>query len=406
VILPVSSCSVAAMKLAFVALSALAGTDAAKVSARSSMLPRGKSGLMEVDSDKDPSLPSFYHSSQEIHDELQALSETCQGMTLSSDSQTNFLGDRAITIDTVKIRAEGEQPRNKVFILFGEHARELISAESGLHFVRKLCSGDARAQKALQNNEFMMVINGNPESRRKVEKGDWCVRMNPNNVDLNRNWDEHWEESPDMDDTNSGTRPFSEPETQIFKRLVSDYKPTTFLTIHSGTLGMYMPWAFDMEHLADRNQKEMMQILTEVDKDHCECPFGAAGKEVGYSCPGTCLDYVFDKLKTPYAFAYEIYVGQGRQELKDRWNEKMKSPEVAYVQANSHLAESHFKDIFEDYPSSFVQVNATHGSEQLMSWNCFALYNPGTEDEYQQTVENWALAYLDTADKVAEKIAM
>jgi len=41
-----------------------------------------------------------------------------------------------------------------------------------------------------------------------------------------------------------------------------------------------------------------------------------------------------------------------------------------------------------------------------MSWNCFALYNPGTEDEYQQTVENWALAYLDTADKVAEKIAM
>jgi len=306
----------------------------------------------------------------------------------------------------VKIRAEGAQPRNKVFLLFGEHARELISAESGLHFVRKLCSGDARAQKALQNNEFMMVINGNPESRRKVEKGDWCVRMNPNNVDLNRNWDEHWDGNSALEDTNSGAQAFSELETQIFKKLVTDYKPTTFLTIHSGTLGMYMPWAFDMEHLADRNQKEMMQILTEVDKDHCECPFGAAGKEVGYSCPGTCLDYVFDKLKTPYAFAYEIYVGQGRQELKDRWNEKMKSPEVAYVQANSHLAESHFKDIFEDYPSSFVQVNATHGSEQLMSWNCFALYNPGTEDEYQQTVENWALAYLDTADKVAEKIAM
>ena len=24
-------------------------------------------------------------------------------------------------------------------------------------------------------------------------QGDWCRRVNPNGVDLNRNWDEHWE---------------------------------------------------------------------------------------------------------------------------------------------------------------------------------------------------------------------
>jgi len=34
---------------------------------------------------------------------------------------------------------------------------------------------------------------------------------------------------------------------------------------------------------------------------------GAAGKEVGYLCPGTCLDYAYDKVNVPYSFAWEIY---------------------------------------------------------------------------------------------------
>ena len=35
-------------------------------------------------------------------------------------------------------------------------------------------------------------MNGNPKSRRKVENGDFCLRVNENGVDLNRNWDEKW----------------------------------------------------------------------------------------------------------------------------------------------------------------------------------------------------------------------
>jgi len=34
---------------------------------------------------------------------------------------------------------------------------------------------------------------------------------------------------------------------------------------------------------------------------------GAAGKQVGYLCPGTCLDYIYDKLGAKYSFAFEIY---------------------------------------------------------------------------------------------------
>merc|ERR1719321_2380839 len=169
-----------------------------------------------------------------------------------------------VDIDVVTVRKPTAKPANKVFILFGEHSRELISPESGLYFIKALCNDmPLKAETApgllelnsaadvLEDSEFQMVLNANPRSRRKVEAGEFCLRTNPEGVDLNRNWDEHYEhEAATFGATsNPGPNPFSEPETRIFKKLVTDYRPTTFLTIHSGTRGMYMPWAFDMQHL-------------------------------------------------------------------------------------------------------------------------------------------------------------
>jgi hypothetical protein len=388
-------------------LAAVLARLATAAKTKSSLKPRFLSEGLDLASERSSDLPSFYHTTEEIHDELKELAGSCPGMSLRSASKTSLVGGRSIELDVVSIKAKDEEPKNKFFVLFGEHARELISAESGLHFVKTLCSGSARAREGLRNSEFMIVVNANPDSRKTVEKGDWCVRMNPNGVDLNRNWDEHWQESISMGaDTSPGAAPFSEPETQILKELVTEYGPTSFLTIHSGTLGMYMPWAFDMKHLASRNQPQMMEILKKVDEAHCECPYGAAGKEVGYSCPGTCLDWVFDKLKTPYSFAYEIYVGGGREDLKARWQNKINSETGSYLQAHSHLANDHFKDLFDDFPSSFIQLNTTNSKEERKSdMECFGLFNPPTKDEFEETVENWAMAYLDTGNEVAKRLA-
>merc|ERR1719217_1819002 len=146
--------------------------------------------------------------------------------------------DGSVNIDVVSVKAPGTSPINKNFLLFGEHARELISPESGLHFIKTLCGETdlkEKAERVLKDSEFQIVVNGNPHSRKKVEQGDFCLRVNENGVDLNRNWDEKWETSPVMNpqDTNPGPAPFSEPETQVFKRLVTEYNPTTFLTVHS-----------------------------------------------------------------------------------------------------------------------------------------------------------------------------
>jgi hypothetical protein len=349
-------------------------------------------------------LHPYYHSTQGIHDEVTRLAQSCPGMTLESRDANGR------NIDVITIKAPNSNPVNKNFMLFGEHARELISPESGLHFIKNLCgeAGDKdRAQKILQDSEFQIIINGNPDSRQKVEQGDFCLRVNENGVDLNRNWDEEWKPEAVFDtvDTNPGPSAFSEAETQVFKDLVSNYKPSNFLTIHSGTKGMYMPWAFDMHHLADRNQAAMMDILKKLDAKHCECPFGAAGKEVGYSCPGTCLDWVYDKLQTPYAFAFEIYANPNENEdLKERWNEKMQDSKASFLQTDSHLGHEHFKDLFRKQPSDFVQVKAETKHLGMSQDDCFNNFNPDSQELYSETVENWSAAYLDMAEMVATNL--
>eukprot|EP00746_Dinoflagellata_sp_MGD_P090670 gnl/MRDRNA2_/MRDRNA2_35827_c0_seq1.p1 gnl/MRDRNA2_/MRDRNA2_35827_c0~~gnl/MRDRNA2_/MRDRNA2_35827_c0_seq1.p1 ORF type:complete len:428 (+),score=77.20 gnl/MRDRNA2_/MRDRNA2_35827_c0_seq1:93-1376(+) len=358
----------------------------------------------------------FYHTTDEIHAELVDLSARCPSMTLNSHtlaSKTNNSNDQA-SIDVVTIKKPEAKPVNKNFFLFGEHARELISPESGLHLIKALCGEGPLSNKAkdvLQDSEFQIIVNGNPRSRAHVEKGDFCLRVDENGVDLNRNWDEEWAPVAEFAsvDTNPGPTAFSEPETQLFKKMVSEYQPTNFLTIHSGTRGMYMPWAYDMHHLAKRNQPEMMQILKTLDSQYCECPFGAAGKEVGYSCPGTCLDWVYDKLKTPYSFAFEIYIGPEYDAgLKERFEDKIKNGFGAFYQMNSHLAHKHFHEVFAANPSNFVQLRENTQREQNMlrmdATDCFARFNPDTKERYEKTVDNWVNVYLDLAQMVAHNL--
>jgi hypothetical protein len=358
-------------------------------------------------------LHPYYHSTATIAAQLRDLATRCPGMTLHTESQGSLIGHSA-TVDVVTIKGSGAKAVNKNFILMGEHARELIGPETGLELVKALCGETAlaaKAREALVDSEFQIVVNGNPKSRELVEQGNYCLRTNVNGVDLNRNWDENWDPNPNPaspKDTNPGPAPFSEPETQIYKRLVTAYDPTTFLTIHAGTYGMYMPWAFNMVDLADRNQKEMIEVLQDLDKDYCECPYGAAGKEVGYACPGTCLDWVYKVLKTPYAFAFEIYTSpQYAYGLKERWEEKISAAKnsTAYLQSGgANLASDHFKNIFETNPSNFVQRKATEQFyAELHPSECFAIFNPGTEAAFHTTVQNWVASYLDMAKMIAAK---
>eukprot|EP00437_Effrenium_voratum_P041411 CAMPEP_0181460734 /NCGR_PEP_ID=MMETSP1110-20121109/33498_1 /TAXON_ID=174948 /ORGANISM="Symbiodinium sp., Strain CCMP421" /LENGTH=354 /DNA_ID=CAMNT_0023585303 /DNA_START=80 /DNA_END=1141 /DNA_ORIENTATION=- len=315
----------------------------------------------------------FYHTTEELHSEAARLVEACSHPAALYSRRKDY-----VEIQEVRV---GSNATNKVSLLFGEHSRELIGPETALMLLKMLCGEHTEKSslvaKALEDSQFQLILNANPGSRVKVEQGEYCLRANPNGVDLNRNWDEKWDLGSGPD---HGPKPFSEPETQVVRDMIVDFKPTTFLSVHSGTLGLYMPWAYDSEHLAQRNRQAMLSVLQELDAAHCKCPFGAAGKEVGYDCPGTSFDWVYDNLKTPFSFAWEIYANPIEGDsLRARWEEKVAM--VSLLQGAS--GEISLAGLYEGLHSDFM---GTAELDAAKADACFGNFNPGTEADYNQTV--------------------
>mmetsp|Transcript_106902 Transcript_106902/g.190006 ORF Transcript_106902/g.190006 Transcript_106902/m.190006 type:complete len:393 (-) Transcript_106902:121-1299(-) len=343
----------------------------------------------------------YYHTSAEIESETARLLQAC-----GESAKTNSSTANNVTITEVRIKTPGSNPKNRVSIVFGEHSRELISPETGLMLFKMLC-GDIESKKelaveALKSSEFQLVLNANPRSRLKVEEGDYCLRANPAGVDLNRNWDEKWtlNKHAESSDQYPGSAPFSEPETQALKSLITDFRPTTFLSVHSGTLGMYMPWAYDSQHLAVRNRSEMLSVLFQVDGDHCQCPFGAAGLEVGYDCPGTSFDWVYDHLNVPFSFAWEIYANPLQVEsLKQRWTEEKDERGLLLLQEN--LGSEELAKLYKGHHSDFLSL-AQQEAKLTTSDSCFSTFNPGTQKDFEESVDNWATSYLRMATETAK----
>jgi len=69
---------------------------------------------------------------------------------------------------------------------------------------------------------------------------------------------------------------------------------------------MFTPYAYEkLEPIM--NKDNMLKALDGLNKDYCDCKTRPAGLNVGYTSPGTSLDYAYDLLKVPYSYAFEIY---------------------------------------------------------------------------------------------------
>eukprot|EP00916_Digyalum_oweni_P022909 GHVL01037981.1.p1 GENE.GHVL01037981.1~~GHVL01037981.1.p1 ORF type:complete len:350 (+),score=50.58 GHVL01037981.1:126-1175(+) len=320
----------------------------------------------------------FYHSTDQIHQELIELSKKCPHLSVNSQKKKTGPGND-VTLDFVSIKGKSSSPKNRVFFLFGEHARELISSESALDLVKTFCGSNPDqqefAKKALEHSEILITMNANPLSRQRVEKGEYCLRTNEDGVDTNRNWDDHWNGlATNQEEINPGKKPFSEAETQLVKSEIEKFKPTAFLSVHSGTYGMYMPWAYKAEK-AHKNQKSMLQILSTLNDSYCKCSFGAAGEKVGYNSYGTCIDYVYEKLEVPYAFAFEIY---GKPDENKNEKSKKVTKKKEFLVPDNEAKNEQFK--------------------------CFGFFNPSTDEEYKSVISNWTSAYLKLVDLVDQRI--
>ena len=367
-------------------------------------------------------IPDFYHTSAELTKRFHDLAYNggCKGGT------------------TIKIEKHGEMPtlttllfennngkankseKKKAFFLFGEHARELISPETALRMAEDLCmlheETKEEATQLLAHTNLLMVPNANPLGRLSVEKGNTCQRVNENGVDMNRNWDSHWQpdEGAVGSDTYPGKHAFSEPEVRNLKALVDWYKPSLFVTVHSGTLGMYTPYAYstDVPHDDPSDLKNMINIIDKLNPDYCQCPSGPAGKEVGYLCPGTCLDYAYDNAKTKYSFAFEIFASDAdkiHQQYKESRREALlEVGTLRYGEHDHHHDHDHSlghqpnhnnqdKHVSVPEYSCFLQTAEESSSslvDALTPEECVGYFNPLTRSQYDQTTQKWSEAFL------------
>ena len=133
-------------------------------------------------------------------------------------------------------------PNKPTLVLFGSiHAREYAPAELVTRFAEGLVNGygtDPEATWLLDNFAFQLILQANPDGRKKAEAGaSWRKNVNNSNggscsassfgTDLNRNFPFHWSTAPggssgnQCAETYRGPTPTSDPETQNLMRLVA-----------------------------------------------------------------------------------------------------------------------------------------------------------------------------------------
>lgn len=362
----------------------------------------------------------WVHSQQELHDQLQQLVNDCgdADISLTQSSRVNSAdaAGQTVTLDVLRVKAKGSTPDTKAMFVFGEHARELITGEAALGFVRTLCgkgSNSERAKSVLQNSEFVIVPNANPIGRSMVEEGYYCKRTNEDKVDLNRNWsNEHRDTSLEKgDEMYPGSQGFSEPETQMLKEVVDSERPNIYLSVHSGAYLLGMPYGFAADEMPKtEDEAAMMEVLKPISERYCAggCPFGNLAEMINYDNPGCDIDYVYESLQTPYVFTWEIYVGEDIRERylaeADMRRRKMEGASGAadkeglgFLQKRRALAGAQMT------MQSSLEAESEGPEDAEGIEGCLDQFNPRSAEETDAVVENWAGAFLELCEEVHKR---
>lgn len=247
--------------------------------------------------------------------------------------------------------APNPPPRKKVALLvFGEHGRELISAQVGLRLLTLLCPipadavgvAAAAASKLaaasssvtatetaalaaeLSRTELILLPLAVPEGRVAVERGHSCARLNSRGVDVNRNFGWAWggtdatslppEECP-------GPAPFSEAHPRRVAAVVEATRPDAYVSVHAGDAALLTPWdcgcgpvagvsaAEDARLVEDRARKTVLNDAVNLLRS-AHCPACAAGTAVGlfgYNAYGTGGDWAWAVAGARWVFTWEVY---------------------------------------------------------------------------------------------------
>eukprot|EP00747_Dinoflagellata_sp_TGD_P183429 gnl/TRDRNA2_/TRDRNA2_38301_c0_seq1.p1 gnl/TRDRNA2_/TRDRNA2_38301_c0~~gnl/TRDRNA2_/TRDRNA2_38301_c0_seq1.p1 ORF type:complete len:528 (-),score=101.14 gnl/TRDRNA2_/TRDRNA2_38301_c0_seq1:129-1712(-) len=361
----------------------------------------------------------WYKSGDELHQALQETASGCSGaeVVMSQSSKLGAQGQGEVALDVLRVRRSAKKPKTKAMLVFGEHAREVLTGESALELVRNLCgtgSNSDKASKVLDNVEFVIVPNANPIARKEVEKGYFCKRTNEDNVDLNRNWGSDHRDNDqtveqqrqDRDEQYPGPDGFSEPETEILRDLAVEENPDVFVSVHTGAYLLGAPYGYTPDK-EPRDRDEMEEVLKPISEKYCggQCPYGGLSELINYENHGCDIDYIYEHLKTPYVYTWEIFVGEDlRQTYIEEANEQRKGENgggamsLAQQTSNAKSLRSRLSSDLEAHVQDPLRGEPGEDPE-----GCIKQFNPTSGEEAREVANNWCGAYLDLAAAVAQK---
>lgn len=323
----------------------------------------------------------LYHSGEDLMEEIKALVNRHPDKLLLETVKSGSRDYQAeVKVVTYCRRRQESDDRSKFRILlsFGQHGRELITSELALRILTILSEerflpnmDPASLNSTLDKLVIKVVPMENLNGRELVEAGDLCERRNGRGVDLNRNWSVDWgkkEKDYDPYEENPGTAPFSEPETQIMRKLAVSFDPHIWVNVHSGMEALFMPYDHKNTTPDGIASQRMKLLLEKLNYLHCRerCMIGSGGGSVGYLAHGTATDYMYDIAKVPMAFTFEIY-GNEAASPKDCF--KMFNPTDTDT-FNRVLNDwsSAFFTIFELGPHHLGQIPAKASASKSEKW--------------------------------------
>ena len=236
-----------------------------------------------------------FHSYDQMLQEMQDIAANYPGIAkLDSigESYEKTVGRGGYIIWALKIsdNVQVEEDEPEVFYFANMHAREIITPEIIMYFMRDLVDNygtDPYITYLINNRQIWLSPTVNPDGHEYVFSGTssfnrndpmwWRKNKRDNNdngvfeaskdgVDLNRNFGYKWGydnsgSSPyPTSNTYRGTGPFSEPESQVVRDFVSEHNFIIALSFHSYSQLWLYPWAYKDAYTPDH---ETFVVLAE-----------------------------------------------------------------------------------------------------------------------------------------------
>lgn len=244
-------------------------------------------------------VPSGYYTVDELNEIADSLTLNFPGIcTLHNlGNATGFFALKAL-----KISDNSSIDENEAEILFdgGIHGDEIGGPENMIRFARDLCTGygaDPQITNLVDNREIWIYYCVNPYGRQNM------TRYNANDVDINRDGGYMW--------NGEGNSPaaFSQPETKVYRNLLTDNQFAIHCSYHSGTEYISYPWSYREEPTPDHANHNYLASLYASNSGYTNIPYGQ-GFTGMYAINGSTKDFGYGSLG---AISWSVEISLSKQ---------------------------------------------------------------------------------------------